>query len=123
VVSGPSFGSDPNWTATLPKALPDWPLIVAAEDAKRVAGSDARFLWATFTRFEPAADLHAAGTRVARHHVVYEGTVAIDARMKPTYPKELFCDPDTAATAGRRWSEYFPGGKVEMGDSDAGHLG
>ena len=22
----------------------------------------------------------------------------------------------------RRWSEYFPAGGVEMGDSDAGHL-
>ena len=27
------------------------------------------FLWTTFTRFEPAADLHAAAQRVVRHHV------------------------------------------------------
>ena len=84
--------------------------------------SDARFLWTTFTRFEPAADIHATHTRVHRHHLVYEGAIVIDARMKPTYPKELFCDPDTAATVERRWSEYFPSGKVEMGDSDNAHL-
>ena len=30
------------------------------------------FLWTTFTRFEPAADIHAAATRVVRHHVVHE---------------------------------------------------
>ena len=82
-----------------------------------------RFLWTVFTRLEPAADIHASATRVHRHHIVYEGCIAIDARMKPSYPKELFCDPDTAATVDRRWTEYFPDGNVEMGDSDAGHLG
>jgi hypothetical protein len=59
---------------------------------------------------------------VVRHHLVHEGCISIDARFKPTYPDELFCDPDTAATVGRRWREYFPAGGVEMGDSDAGHL-
>jgi hypothetical protein len=27
-----------------------------------------------------------------------------------------------AASVTRRWSEYFPGGKVAMGDSERGHL-
>jgi hypothetical protein len=30
------------------------------------------FLWTTFTRFEPAADIHARRSRVVRHHVVHE---------------------------------------------------
>jgi hypothetical protein len=46
----------------------------------------------------------------------------IDARMKPPYPKELFCDEETASLVSRRWKEYFPDGGVEMGDSDRGHL-
>ena len=46
----------------------------------------------------------------------------IDARFKPNYPAELFADEDTAKTVERRWGEYFPGGGVEMGDSDRGHL-
>jgi hypothetical protein len=54
---------------------------------------------------------------------VFEGSVLLDARMKPTYPAELFCDPDTAKLVDRRWKEYFPDGKVAMGDSGAGHLG
>ena len=58
-----------------------------------------------------------------RHHLVYSGAVVIDARMKPNYPDELFCDPDTAQTVSNRWSEYFPEGGVEMGDSDNAHLG
>jgi hypothetical protein len=53
---------------------------------------------------------------------VNAGVLAIDARMKPSYPEELFCDPDTARTVERRWHEYFPAGGVEMGDSDRAHL-
>jgi hypothetical protein len=45
----------------------------------------------------------------------------IDARLKRGFPKELHCDPETAATVTRRWREYFPAG-MEMGDSDRGHL-
>ena len=42
--------------------------------------------------------------------------------MKPWYPRELFCDPDTARLVGGRWREYFPAAEVEMGDSERGHL-
>ena len=42
--------------------------------------------------------------------------------MKPWYPKEVTCDPDTAATVTNRWKEYFPAGNVAMGDSERGHL-
>ena len=80
------------------------------------------FLWTTFTRFDPASDLHAASQETVHHHVSFTPPVVIDARMKPTYPEELFCDPETAARVERRWREYFPGGDVEMGDSDRGHL-
>jgi hypothetical protein len=80
------------------------------------------FLWTTFTRFEPAADIHAASTRVVRHHLVHEPPIVIDARRKPSLPKELACDAATAATVSRRWREYFPDATVEMGDSEAAHL-
>ncbi len=100
-----------------------WQLIVAVDDADQAVRSDARFLWTTFTRFEPAGDIHAAETVLDGHKIRYAGPIAIDARMKPWYPGELFCDPETAATVTRRWGEYFPGGKIAMGDSDAGHLG
>jgi len=69
-----------------------------------------RFLWTTFTRFEPAADVHAASIDLARRHVSYTAPVLIDARKKPTYPDELFCDPKTAEIVDRRWAEYFPKG-------------
>ncbi len=80
------------------------------------------FLWTTFTRFEPAADIHAADRRIVRNHIAYTGPVVIDARMKPWYPKELSCRDDIAALVTRRWKEYFPAGTIAMGDSEKAHL-
>jgi UbiD family decarboxylase len=102
-------------------AFSDWPLLVLTDDPRRAAASPINFLWTTFTRFEPAADIHAAASRVVRNHVSYTPPVLIDARLKPGFPDELFCDEETAATVTRRWNEYFPGG-MEMGDSATGHL-
>lgn len=123
MVGGPTFEQDPQWPQTIAKELSDWPLIILCDQPERAASSNTRFLWTTFTRFEPAADIHATEVRVHRHHLVYSGAIAIDARMKANYPDELFCDPETAHTVSQRWSEYFPDGGVEMGDSDEGHLG
>jgi hypothetical protein len=80
------------------------------------------FLWTTFTRFEPAADIHAADRRIVRNHIAYRGPVVIDARLKPWYPRELSAAGETAALVSGRWKEYFPGGGVEMGDAERGHL-
>jgi len=51
-----------------------------------------------------------------------EPPIVIDARMKPWYPKEVTCRPDIAELVTRRWTEYFRGPGVAMGDSERGHL-
>ncbi|HEX5053640.1 MAG TPA: UbiD family decarboxylase [Planctomycetota bacterium] len=124
VVQGPAFAQQHGAAAALAQvpSLADWPLVVLVDDAKQAAKSTVNFLWTTFTRFEPAADLHARAVQLVRLQPSYTPPLVIDARMKPSYPKELFCDPDTAKLVSRRWSEYFPGGGVEMGDSDRAHL-
>jgi len=124
VVGGPSWREEPEAASRLAQhpAFVEWPLVVLTDEPRRAAASTVNFLWTTFTRFEPAADIHAASTEVKRHHLSYTSPIVIDARIKPPYPDELFCDPDTAALVTRRWTEYFPGGGVEMGDSDKGHL-
>ena len=103
-------------------AFSDWPLIVVTDEPQRAARSQINFLWTTFTRFEPAADIHAADTQVMRNHLVRTPPIVIDARMKPSYPKELTCDPDVRAKVSDRWQEYFSGRSVDMGDSEQGHL-
>jgi UbiD family decarboxylase len=124
VVEGAAYAEDreaPSRLAAHP-AFAGWPLVVLTDDAARATRSVMNFLWTTFTRFEPAADIHAAATRVVRNHVAYEPPVVIDARIKPWYPKELSCRDDIARRVSDRWADYFPGGGVEMGDSERGHL-
>jgi hypothetical protein len=103
-------------------AFADWMLLVLTDEPERAAASAMNFLWTTFTRFEPAADVHASRTEIVRNHLCRTPPILIDARRKPDFPRELFCDARTAATVSRRWSEYFPAGGVEMGSSDAAHL-
>jgi 4-hydroxybenzoate decarboxylase subunit C len=111
VVQGSSYAEDPGQAARLAReaAFAEWPLVVLHDDAG-VARSSPDFLWATWTRFEPASDIHAAGTSVRRHHLSYHPPVVIDARMKPDYPDELVVRPDISELVERRWREYFPRG-------------
>jgi UbiD family decarboxylase len=120
VVGGPPAGEDPGAGTRLAghPAFRGWPLLVLTDEPARAAASEAGFLWTTFTRFEPAADVHAASTRVVRHHLVHEAPVLIDARRKPGFPGEVAADEETRALVTRRWREYFPDGGVEMGDPE-----
>jgi 3-polyprenyl-4-hydroxybenzoate decarboxylase len=124
VVGGPKFADDPGAASRFAAhpAFAGWPLVVLTDEPRRAATSPINFLWTTFTRFEPAADIHAAATRLERNQVARTPPVLIDARRKPTYPEELFTDEATAALVTRRWREYFPSRKVEMGDSGLAHL-
>ncbi|MCI0651985.1 MAG: UbiD family decarboxylase [Planctomycetes bacterium] len=124
VVEAPAYRSEREAPARLARepAFADWQLLVCVDDAKVTAASDARFLWSVFTRFEPAADVFGREVALVQNHPAFQAPIAIDARLKPSYPRELFCDPDTAKTVSERWREYFPNG-VAMGDSDRAHLG
>jgi 4-hydroxybenzoate decarboxylase subunit C len=124
VLGGPPFAEEPGAAARFAAhpAFAGWPLLVLTDEPRRAAASPINFLWTTFTRFEPAADIHAAAITATRNHLAYQPPVLIDARLKPGFPAELRADPGTAALVSRRWREYFPGGGVEMGDSDAAHL-
>jgi UbiD family decarboxylase len=124
VVGVPSFADESEVASRIAghSAFAGWQLVVLTDEPARAARSTMNFLWTTFTRFEPAADIHAAGTRVVRNHLSYSGPILIDARMKPWYPKEVSCRPDVADVVSRRWREYFPNRAIEMGDSEKGHL-
>ena len=124
VVTGPSYQEEKAAPQRLAShaGFGDWPLIVMSDDAAFAAASSINFLWTTFTRFEPAADIYSRSTRLVRGHPSREGPVVIDARIKPWYPDEVAADPDVAKRVEMRWSEYFPDGKVEMGAGERGHL-
>lgn len=124
VVEGPSFDDDMQAAQALVRheCFRDWPLLVLCDDARRFAKSSVNFLWGTFTRFNPSSDIHASKSELVVNHASFHPPILIDARMKPWYPKELYADDTTKRLVDTRWSEYFPSGKVAMGDSDRGHL-
>ncbi|NGX54322.1 MAG: hypothetical protein K1000chlam4_01048, partial [Chlamydiae bacterium] len=82
----------------------NWPLLVLVDNLEKTLSN---FLWTVFTRFEPAADIHAKKTEVHRHHLCYSGPLLIDARMKPSYPPEVVCDEETAEKVTLNWGRYF----------------
>lgn len=109
VAQGAPFAEEPEQAARLARdeAFAKWPLVVLHDDVS-VARTAADFLWATWTRFEPASDIYAAGVSVKRHHLSYRAPIVFDARMKPGYPDELIVRPDIARLVDERWREYFP---------------
>lgn len=114
VVSGPSYQEDPELPARLAASesvreqWKDWPLVFVADNTT-VAEDQTAFLWAMFTRFNPAADLYAPA-HMERNHISYGLPIIIDARMKPGYPDELFPREDIVKLVDGRWKEYFPEG-------------
>lgn len=82
--------------------------IVVLHDSAEFARSTDKFLWATWTRFNPSTDIHAKETTIKNNHIVYESPIVIDARMKPWYPKEVEPREDIVRMVDKRWREYFP---------------
>ena len=85
----------------------DWQVVVIHDSADFAKSTD-KFLWATWTRFNPATDVYAKDLTVENHHLSYQNPIVIDARMKPWYPKEVEVREDIKQLVNSRWREYFP---------------
>jgi UbiD family decarboxylase len=88
-------------------AFDDWQVVVL-HDKIEYARSVEQFLWATWTRFDPASDIYAKEITTRNNHIGYSAPIVIDARMKPWYPAEVEPADDTVRLADSRRSEYFP---------------
>lgn len=110
VVQGQSYETDPQLPERLAKTpgLADWPLIILVDDSAAATENLQEFLWTVFTRFEPAADIHAAATQVRRFHVELEQPVVFDCRMKPWYTQVLEVDPETKQKVDSKSIDILP---------------
>lgn len=70
-----------------------FPLIVLVDDSDFAARSLNNFIWVTFTRSNPAADLLGLGAATWQKHWGCEGSLVIDARIKPHHAPPLVEDP------------------------------
>ncbi len=84
----------------------EWQVIVL-HDSIEFAKSVDKFLWATWTRFNPSTDVRSKSSFVKHNHVSYEAPVVIDSRMKSWYPEEVEVRADIEALVSSRWNEYF----------------
>jgi 4-hydroxy-3-polyprenylbenzoate decarboxylase len=66
-----------------------FPLVVLVDDSTFTAGSLNNWLWVTFTRSNPAADIWGIGAFTHQKHWGCEGSVVIDARIKPHHAPPL----------------------------------
>jgi 4-hydroxy-3-polyprenylbenzoate decarboxylase len=70
------------------------PLIVVVDDSEFTARNERNFLWTTFTRSDPAADIDGIGAFIERKHWGCTGPLVIDARTKPHHAPPLVDDPE-----------------------------
>ncbi|HEV8070510.1 MAG TPA: UbiD family decarboxylase [Planctomycetaceae bacterium] len=70
-----------------------FPLIVLVDDSEFANRSLNNFLWTTFTRSNPAADVHGIGPFTREKHWGCRGALVIDARLKPQHAPPLVEDP------------------------------
>jgi len=90
-------------------AINQFPLVVLVDDSDFAAQSLNNFLWMTFTRSNPAADVHGIGAFTRQKHFGCEGALVIDARIKPHHAPPLVEDPKVT----RRVDELAaPGGPL-----------
>lgn len=75
-------------------AINGFPLIVVVDNSDFVARSLNNFLWTTFTRSDPAADVFGIDSFVQNKHWGCLGSVVIDARAKIHHAPPLVEDPE-----------------------------
>jgi 4-hydroxy-3-polyprenylbenzoate decarboxylase len=119
-VKGPSFQGETDRLEeafcaklSLDDPLNRFPLVVVVDDSEFTARSLNNFLWAVFTRSNPAHDIGGIGTFTNFKHWGCRGSLVIDARIKPHHAPPLIEDPtvtrriDSLATQGSELSRYL----------------
>jgi 4-hydroxy-3-polyprenylbenzoate decarboxylase len=89
-------------------SLQDLPLIVLCDDSRFLATSFDNFLWATFTRSNPASDVYGVDSFIQHKHWGCRGPLVVDARIKPHHAPVLQPDPQTESRIERLFQKGAP---------------
>ncbi len=82
-------------------AINRFPLVVVVDDSEFAARSLNNFLWVSFTRSNPAADIDGIGASIEAKHWGCAGSLVIDARVKPHHAPPLVEDPQVSRRVDR----------------------
>jgi 4-hydroxy-3-polyprenylbenzoate decarboxylase len=94
--------TDSRWTTDIDRlctaigtdhSLRSFPLVVVVDNADFAAASLENFLWVTFTRSNPAVDVHGVEATTRHKHWGCRGPLVIDARLKPHHAPPVEEDP------------------------------
>jgi 4-hydroxy-3-polyprenylbenzoate decarboxylase len=119
IVRGPQYRSNDTSARSFAEsfapsdALQGFPLIVVVDDSDFTARTLNNFLWVTFTRSNPAADIEGVEAFVDQKHWGCRGSLIIDARIKPHHAPPLVEDPavtkkiDALAARGGPLAKYL----------------
>jgi 4-hydroxy-3-polyprenylbenzoate decarboxylase len=77
-------------------AIGEFPLVVLVDDSEFTSRTLNNWLWVTFTRSNPAADIDGVGAFTRQKHWGCTGPLVIDARRKPHHAPPLMEDPGVA---------------------------
>jgi 4-hydroxy-3-polyprenylbenzoate decarboxylase len=96
---GPHKGDCPEDIAALTRSLDPglvdhFPLVVVVDDSEMCSRRLDNFLWATFTRSDPARDVHGVDAFTQQKHWGCRGPLVVDARHKPWHAQQLVEDPE-----------------------------
>jgi 4-hydroxy-3-polyprenylbenzoate decarboxylase len=99
-IEGPSWAQDPGAASAFCRQvgpehpLRSFPLIVLVDESEFTARNERNFLWVTFTRSNPAADIEGIDSFTEQKHWGCRGPLVIDARIKPHHAPPLVDDPE-----------------------------
>jgi 4-hydroxy-3-polyprenylbenzoate decarboxylase len=103
VLEGPPYRALPGTTDpaieqftksyNLTDPINNYPLIVVVDDSGFATRSLNNFLWTTFTKSNPATDIHGIDSFLRDKHWGCMGSLVIDARAKPHHAPPLVEDP------------------------------
>jgi 4-hydroxybenzoate decarboxylase subunit C len=115
VVEGPPWKEQDSTIGQLleEEAVQAFRIVCLVDDAADCVRNDESFLWTVFTRFEPAADIHAKHSKTERFHVQLSAPVVFDCRMKPWFPQPVQPLPETVARVDALWPSIFPHQSLE----------
>jgi 4-hydroxy-3-polyprenylbenzoate decarboxylase len=75
------------------EALAGLPLLLVVDDSDFAARHLNNWVWVTFTRSDPAQDVHGVEATLRQKHFGCDGPLVIDARIKPRHAPPLVEDP------------------------------
>ena len=87
--------------------------MIVVDDSDFTSRTLNNFLWVVFTRSDPAADIYGIASFTRQKHWGCEGSLIIDARIKPRHAPPLVEDPavtskiDALAARGGPLAKYL----------------